>query len=113
MSTLRHALQELRDAVDDLTSLQVQTFSGTIELDPEANLSFTDIRTAVKEAQSSDESTIHVVATSYLQFDGDSFNFVAADATAPMLRAHQDAVASGLAARQALLDMFRDVIGLQ
>jgi hypothetical protein len=139
MAGLKAAFNTLKDVVEDLTSLQVQTFSGTIDIRIEKT-GFRTLREAieakrhadiegdrisrnedtnavtVKEADGEGSVTvkgdIEVVATSYIQFDGDSYNFIATGASDKLVKAHNDAVAAGMESRKALLALLLDIVGL-
>lgn len=107
---LKSALQALNNAVTDLTSLHVQTFTGTVTADVE-NKSFADIRQLVKDAKTNGE--VKLVAETLAQFDGDSYNFVKEDlASVPpiALEVHQNAVKSGVETRMGLLTLFKDLL---
>jgi hypothetical protein len=103
---LKDALQKLNDAIEDLTALHVQTYTGELNVSVEDNTSFDSIRAAIKDAKSN--GTITLVAESLLQFDGDSFNFVT-DVPVPQqaLDIHRSAVETGLQTRQALIQLFK------
>ena len=107
---LTTALQALNNAVSDLTSLHVQTYTGEVTAEVE-NKSFADIRQLVKAAKTNGE--IKLVAETLAQFDGDSYNFVKADLeTVPplALEVHQNAVQSGVETRLGLLTLFKDLL---
>ena len=107
---LSDALKTVNNAVKDLTSLHVQTFTGEIGIDIGDQKGFAEIRKAIEDAKTAGDLT--VVADSLIQFDGDSYNFIAADAPATILKAHESAVLAGLKSRQALLELGKDALGL-
>lgn len=107
---LRSALQKLDDAVTDLTSLHVQTYSGRLEAEIDRNQDFNTLRDAIANA-SAEGSEVTLVAESLLKFDGDSYNFVAEDAAPNLMEVHNEAVQSGLDARQSIIELFKDLIG--
>jgi len=108
---LRNALQKLDEAVTDLTSLHVQTFSGKLKAEIDRNQEFDKLRDAISGADSG-ESEVTLVAESVLKFDGDSYNFVAEDAAPNLMEVHNEAVQSGLDARQSIIELFKDSIGV-
>jgi hypothetical protein len=108
---LRDALQKLDDAVTDLTSLHVQTYSGTLNVDVDRDQDFDTLRKSLQNADAK-ESDINLVSESMLKFDGDSYNFVAEDAPPNLMQIHNEAVQSGLDARQSLIELFKDSIGV-
>ncbi|MCK5137797.1 MAG: hypothetical protein KAR19_18570 [Bacteroidales bacterium] len=108
---LKDALQKLNDAVQDLTSLHVQTFTGEINLNIDGTRDFDKIRGSVKTAKEKNEITL--VAETLAQFDGDSYNFVKQDLDdVPdlALEVHKNAVESGIETRLGLLELFKNLI---
>ncbi len=106
---LKNAIEKLNDAINDLTSLHVQTFTGSVDFTDE-NRTFDTIRNAIKTANN--ESKITLVAESLYKFDGDSYNFVTnKDAGIPSsaLELHKASVDAGIKTRQGLLQMVRGV----
>lgn len=108
---LKAALQKLDDAVKDLTSLHVQTFSGDLNLTLDGGKGYDDLREEMKTAIASGDLTL--VAETLAQFDGDSYNFVKQelDNVPPLaLEVHKNAVKSGIETRLGLLGLFKDLI---
>ena len=107
---LRDALRTLNAAVEDLTSLHVQTYTGTIGVEVGDQAGFDNVREAVKAARTGDDATVTLVAEGYYRFDGDSYNFIASgDVPARAIELHQAAVEAGMATRRGLMEMVRDV----
>lgn len=107
---LRSALKKLDEAVTDLTSLHVQTYSGQLKAEIDRNQDFETLRESIENADP-ESSDVHLVAESMLKFDGDSYNFVMEDAPPNLMKVHNEAVQSGLDARQSVIELFRDSIG--
>lgn len=110
---LRDALRKLNEAVQDLTSLHVQTFTGVVDLELQPNDAgdFDTLKDAIKQAKTDGKVTL--MAESLIKFDGDSYNFIVKDqdnVPPNALDIHKNAVDSGLQTRQALLDLFKDLI---
>ncbi len=108
---LKDALNKLNEAVTDLTSLHVQTFSGELNSEITGSESFKDIRELIKTAKTS--GNIKLVAESLAQFDGDSYNFVKQnlDDIPPLaLEVHKNAVETGIETRLGLLELFKGLI---
>jgi len=106
---LKDALDKLNKAVDDLTSLHVQTFTGKVTFSKKGK-TFDDVRTAIETAQS--ESQITLVAESVFKFDGDSYNFVTLQESgipASALDLHKASIESGIKTRQGLMQMVKGV----
>lgn len=114
MSGLRDAVKKLNEAITDLSSLHVQTFTGTVAISSDTT-GFDNIRSAIQSAQTNSEITL--VAEAYYQFDGDSYNFIATDAngaiTAPpaALELHKSAVEAGMQTRLGLIELVKDAFG--
>ncbi|MGZ2369242.1 hypothetical protein ACXR6G_05620 [Ancylomarina sp. YFZ004] len=107
---LKSALSKLDDAVKDLTSLHVQTYSGEVNSTIDGSQSYDDIRQLVKTAVS--EGKITLVAETLAQFDGDSYNFIKQeldDIPQLALEVHKNAVQSGIDTRLGLLTLFKDI----
>jgi len=109
---LKDALKKLNDAVNDLTSLHVQTFTGIVDIDVDDG----DFK-VLKErlAKATKESGVTLVAESLFKFDGDSYNFITNkpdDVPAKALEMHKNAIEAGIETRQGLLNMFRKAFDL-
>ena len=110
---LRDALQKLDEAVKDLTSLHVQTFTGKVETTIDSATSFDDIKKLINAEAGKTDGKIKLVAESLAQFDGDSYNFVREDLenVPPLaLEVHKNAVKAGIETRLGLLTLFKDLI---
>jgi hypothetical protein len=106
-SKLKDALNKINEAVSDLTSLHVMTFTGDITA-LDTSKGYDGIEAQLKKAEV--KSKITLVAESLYKFDGDSYNFLTeSDVPAAALALHEAAVASGLETRQGLMEMFRDI----
>lgn len=107
---LKKALGALDNAVKDLTSLHVQTFSGEITSTIDGSQSYDKIRQLVKKASTNGDITL--VAETLAQFDGDSYNFIKQeldDIPKLALEVHKNAVQSGIDTRLGLLTLFKDL----
>lgn len=114
MSKLKAALQKVDDAVKDLTSLHVQTYTGHLDVTLDGSQSFEDIRKLVKDASKKTgnvEAKISLVAESLYRFDGDSYNFIGNSNTIPdsALELHKAAVEGGIKTRQGLMEMVKNI----
>ncbi len=114
MSSLREAAKRLDAMIDDLSSLHVQTYTGRVSVDldnlPDGTHGAERIRAAVEAARASGE--VELVAESYYQFDGDSYNFIVrpgAEIPPNAIQMHEAAVESGIRTRMALLEFVKDV----
>ena len=112
---LRDAVTKIADTIKDLSSLHVQTFSGTVDIDL-AGLSDNDakidtIRDTITAESARADGTIRLVAEAYYQFDGDSYNFLTDDAVPEgALEMHSAAVDAGIKTRQGLVELVKGAI---
>jgi len=109
--SLKSAINELNKAVKDLTSLHVQTFTGTLNLDVSEQDTFVTLKEQLKTAKTNKDVTL--VAESLIKFDGDTYNFIAKDledVPPQCYDVHQKAVLAGLESRRALLVLFKDLL---
>ena len=108
---LSKVVQKLNEAVKDLSSLHVQTYTGVLSFtqpdgDEEAAEKFNTVRQQVQEMKSS--GTIQLVAEAYYQFDGDSYNFLSSDSVSDAAREmHKAAVEAGIKTRQGLFELVK------
>lgn len=108
---LKDALKKLNDAVKDLTSLHVQTFTGTLDLEVPQDGGFDKLKDKLKKAKT--DGNVSLVAESLFKFDGDSYNFItnqADDVPDKAFVVHQSAINSGLETRRSLLNLFKNLI---
>ena len=106
-SKLKDALGKLNEAVADLTSLHVMTFTGDVKL-LDTSKGYAGIEAQLKKAEV--KANITLVAESLYKFDGDSYNFLTDnDVPNAALALHESAVESGLQTRQGLMEMFKDI----
>jgi len=122
---LRKALRTLNEAIGDLTSLHVQTYTGNVDFtvpkDPENQegerrpATNTEVLQIIKEnTNMGDKTKLILVAESLYKFDGDSYNFLTSDKGIPpsALELHKSAVEGGIKTRQALMEMAKDIFGV-
>lgn len=110
---LKEALKTLNEAVADLTSLHVQTYSGTISFkDRGDNETFNNLRDKLSQGKGPDDTDVDIQLKleTLIKFDGDSFNFVAKESVSDELfKLHRDAIDSGLKTRLGLMEMMKNV----
>jgi len=107
---LEGALKSLQTAVGDLASLEVQTYTGSIDVQVDGTMA--DIETVLQNGKSN--GTLRLVAVTKMNFDGDAINLVPADKFQDHVRvAHDAALKAGIETRQGLLQLFGDIIGLK
>jgi len=121
---IRKTLKTLDAVIDDLTSLHVQTYTGTInwkdfwskvgDVQDESKTSRSLRAFEGFSEQLPTDGSVSLVADTLMKFDGDSYNFIASDAasTQSALQSHKDAVASGINARLGLMELVRDLFNV-
>ena len=108
---LKSALQKLDDAVKDLTSLHVQTYSGELNITLSGDKGYDTLRAEMKKGIK--DGNLTLVAETLAQFDGDSYNFVKQDLSdipSLALEVHKNAVEAGIETRLGLLGLFKGLI---
>ncbi len=98
---IKSALKELNGKVKDLSSLHVQTFSGTLEIKVSEEDKFTKLSDALDAA----DGSVNLSVETLMHFDGDAYNFVTDGIAPELLQVHKDALEAGMNARKALMDM--------
>lgn len=119
---LKQAVEKLKNAVGDLTSLEVQTISGSMSADlatqkpgqtaevPQSGGSIIDWKKAVADAKKVN-GTVELVLATKINFDGDATQFVRKDEIPPhMLDAHKKAVEAGLQVRRDIVEFVSETI---
>ena len=110
--SLKDALNALKTAACDLTSLEVQTYVGEIDVVIDGVTGTTDFEASLKKAKKNGKIVLTLVTK--LHLDGDGINLVPSSAPADYVQAaHSAALKSGHDVRQGLIALFSDVIGLK
>ena len=109
--TFKEALESLKDAVCDLTSLEVQTYVGNLDVAVQDQAGTTDFEKILEKVKA--DGNLKLVAVTKINFDGDGLVLVP-EAPTPehVLKAHAAALKAGQQVREALLTLFADVTGL-
>lgn len=110
---LKDVIETLGDAVGDLTSLSVETYTGTItaEIRGADGAAAINWDALIKEAQKDAGGTVSLKLASRFRFDGDATLFIAeGELPADLREAHDAAVAAGQAVRSDLMELLQDSI---
>jgi hypothetical protein len=110
---LKNALETISEVVSDLTSLEVQTYTGNLDVvakDLIGTSNFEDILNSVKTTANGNLTLRYVTKIS---IDGDGLVLVP-ETTSPnhVQDAHTAALKAGHEVRQGLLTLFADITGL-
>ena len=115
---LRDALRKVGNFVEDIATVEVQTYTGSVALIDAAtapNLPVADgqSRFAAILAKAKDTADLKLVGHTVLDFSGDALLFRSNDpevGTEALLAAHDSAVTAGIQSRQAIVDLFKDIV---
>jgi hypothetical protein len=108
---ISEALRKLEGIAMDFSSLRVRTYSGSLEYDVDGgggggnNMTIEDEIEAAKK-----EGNVKLIAETHIKIDGDSHYFARAEAPDNLLKAHQQAVKSGQETRNAIVDLFKEIV---
>ena len=106
--SLRGVLNAAKDAISDLSSLEVQTYTGEIKVAVESvgTTNFTDI---LKTAKATGNITLAQVTK--INIDGDGINLVPDTPPPPhVAEAHAAALEAGENVRASILELFKGLI---
>lgn len=103
--------KKLGEEIADLSQLRVQTFTGNITaLIDTTSGTIIEWQKLLDDAKSTGK--VSLAADTKVNFDGDTELFIATDASANLVKAHNDAVAAAQQVRQGLLETFKDVLNI-
>lgn len=111
---LNEALRALKDGIGDLSSLEVNTYVGTLSADITAKkgASLIDFETVVKKATTA-SGTVTLAASTVIKFDGDSNQFFTSESIPQhVIEAHDVALKAGREVRQGLVSLFSSALGV-
>lgn len=110
MSTsLREIINSAKGAIADLSSLEIQTYTGEINVAIES-IGTTNLEKILKEKADA-KGNIKLVQVTKINIDGDAINLVP-DTELPkhVAEAHQAALIAGENARTSILTLFKELI---
>lgn len=110
--SLKDAFVAIKKGVADISSVEVQTFSGdlTTVIKPDGDGSVLDWENLLSSAQSTTQGSLTLMASSKYELDGDAKLLLNPAITPEVRDAHDAAVTAGLEVRQGLVDAFYDLI---
>lgn len=109
----KDVVNNLKNAVGDLSSLTVETYTGSITADIQGaeGQGVIDWTKLVNKAKEEAGGTVHLKLASKFNFDGDATLFIAEGEMPPDLRsAHDSAVLAGQEVRADLMELLSDSI---
>ncbi|OPY05147.1 MAG: hypothetical protein A4E66_02482 [Syntrophus sp. PtaB.Bin001] len=105
------ALKTFKDSICDLTSIEVQTYTGnlTVEVDDQGNVP--DFQKILSKAKTT--GNLKLAYVTKINLDGDGIVLVPETAAPDHIQqAHNAAIKAGQEVRQAILTLFADMTGL-
>jgi len=112
MSNLKTALQGIKDAVVDLATLEVATYTGDLSATATDAAKWTSFTTAIKGDDLTVGGTFQLRLYTYISADGDARLYRSSDEpSAALVAAHESAVKAGIETRASIVALFKDVIG--
>ncbi len=123
MSNLSQGLKNLADkvgnAIEDLTSLEVTTYSGTFSLSYDTlkaqGIDSFKIKSLIQNNPASMQANLNLIAYSRFELDSDASNIVKSNLTTQeqaLVDAHKAMVESAMTARKATFEMIEKMVGL-
>lgn len=108
--SLKSALEKIKTEIDDLMSLEVQTYTGDIQ----AMVTGEDISnfdTILEKAVTEGDSKVQLVLHTKVKLDGDTtIYFQKGEIPEHALATHTAALKAGTETRQGILTLFKDLI---
>ncbi len=109
--SFEESLRTFKDSLCDLTSIEVQTYTGnlTVEVDDQGNVP--DFQKILSKAKTT--GNLKLAYVTRINLDGDGIVLVP-ETAAPdhILQAHNAAIKAGQEVRQGILTLFADLTGL-
>ena len=115
MTDLKSVFRKIRDAAEDLVSLDVVTLTGEVDIQGANNE--IDLKTFYKTIQANaiSKTNVSLVAYTHLDLDSDAVLFVKSglsESEKPLVEAHNEMVTASKEARLAFVRTVKDVIGI-
>ena len=111
---LSEAFDGLKNAVGDLSSLEVNTYVGTLTSEIKSNddTSLIDFSKVVEQATTAG-GVVTLAASTKVHFDGDTNQFYTSDSIPQhVIEAHDVALKAGRDVRQGLISLFSTALGV-
>ncbi len=110
MSTFKDAFDKVAEAIKDLSSLEVVTYKGTINIQGSTDVP-DNFEAIISNAKA--QADFKIAACTYCALDGDMRVFYDKDIGEKDMEAHQKLVETARQNRQAVVDLFKDAINKQ
>ena len=111
--TLKNALETIGEVISDLTSLEVQTYTGNLDVVVKDLKNTTNFETILKSVKTTASGNLKLRYVTKINIDGDGLVLVPETASPNHVQeAHAAALKAGHEVRQGLLTLFADLTGL-
>ena len=111
--TLKNALETISEVISDLTSLEVQTYTGNLDVVAEDLKSTTNFEAILNSVKTTANGNLKLRYVTKINIDGDGLVLVPETASPNHVQeAHAAALKVGHEVRQGLLTLFADITGL-
>ncbi len=112
MSKLKSALEGIKDAVVDLSTLEVSTYTGDLSATAADNAKWKSFASAIKGDDQTVGGTFQLRLYTFISPDGDARLYRSSDEpSAALVAAHESAVKAGIETRASIVALFKDLIG--
>ena len=111
--TLKNALETISEVISDLTSLEVQTYTGNLDVVAKDLKGTTNFEAILKSVKTTTNGNLKLRYVTKINIDGDGLVLVPETASPNHVQdAHAAALKVGHEVRQGLLTLFADITGL-
>jgi len=111
--TLKNALETISEVISDLTSLEVQTYTGNLDVVAKDLKGTTNFEAILNSVKTTTNGNLKLRYVTKINIDGDGLVLVPETASPNHVQdAHAAALKVGHEVRQGLLTLFADITGL-
>ena len=111
--TLKNALETISEVISDLTSLEVQTYTGNLDVVAKDLKGTTNFEAILNSVKTTTNGNLKLRYVTKINLDGDGLVLVPETASPNHVQdAHAAALKVGHEVRQGLLTLFADITGL-
>ena len=111
--TLKNALETISEVISDLTSIEVQTYTGNLDVVGKDLKNTTNFEAILKSVKTTAKGNLKLRYVTKINIDGDGLVLVPETASPNHVQeAHAAALKAGHEMRQGLLTLFADLTGL-
>ncbi len=109
MGLFKDALTKMGEGIKDLSSLDVVTFEGSVQL--EASDKVTTFDQVMSKATGNTDVKVKVLASTQTKIDGDIVAFYDKDITQEQMDAHAELIEAAEASRTGTIDFIKSIVG--